>query len=191
MIERAHALVSLESRHAEGILGGLKRVEFRRRSMNIPAGTTIWFYVKVPVGKVIGLAEVQGSHLLAPTTLWKRYGAVSGLTRTEFFDYFSGVAKGCALILERPRRLSVGVPLSELRALVDGFQPPQFFQHLAHGGPLLTAFQSGANGRDYEHPVAGAIESFDSTETVSRSCLRERGSVGRGLRRASRSCSML
>ena len=140
MADRAHALISLEPRHAEAILGTMKRVEFRRRSMNVPVGTTIWFYVKVPVGQVIGCAQVQGSHLLAPTTLWKRYGAVSGLTRTEFFDYFSGVAKGCAIVLERPWRLSAGVPLRELRALVDGFQPPQFFQHLAHGGSLLTAF---------------------------------------------------
>ena len=139
MTEATHALISLEARHADGILLGTKRVELRRRSMDVRTGATIWFYVKLPVGQVVGHARVRARHLLAPTTLWRRFGDVSGLTRKEFFAYFDGTSRGFALELESPSRLRTGVPLDELRSVSDGFHPPQFFQHLSHKGPLLAA----------------------------------------------------
>lgn len=144
MNEAAHALISLEERFAEGILSGNKLVELRRRPMRLAEGTTIWMYVKLPVGKVIGSAQVHSLHALAPTTLWKRYGDVSGLSRTEFFKYFSGVARGFVLVLTNPSRLPRPLPLERLRSLNDGFQPPQFFAHLAADGALVSALSGAA-----------------------------------------------
>lgn len=142
MIASTHALISLEERFAEGILNGEKLVELRRRPMRLNAGTTIWMYVKVPVGKVVGSAQVHSTNTLAPRTLWRNYGEVSGLSRTDFFNYFSGVERGFVLVLEKPVRLKNPLPLDKLRKLRDGFQPPQFFQHLASEGALVTAFTS-------------------------------------------------
>lgn len=144
MNEAAHALISLEERFAEGILNGDKLVELRRRPMRVPVGTTIWMYAKVPVGMVVGSAQVQSLQLLAPATLWKKYGDVSGLGRAEFFDYFSGVARGFALVLGNPTRLPRPIPLERLRSLNDGFQPPQFFVHLASDGVLVSALSEAA-----------------------------------------------
>lgn len=135
-----HALISLEERFAEGILKSTKRVELRRRPMRLEVGTTIWMYVKVPVGTVVGSVQVRSLHALAPATLWRRYGDVSGLARSEFFDYFSGVEKGFVLVLGNPMRLPEPIALERLRTLNSGFQPPQFFQHLAGDGPLVSAF---------------------------------------------------
>ena len=45
-------LISLEVRHAESILQGYKLVEFRRRTMKILPGATLWIYAKVPVGEL-------------------------------------------------------------------------------------------------------------------------------------------
>lgn len=148
MNEAAHALISLEERFAEGILNGNKLVELRRRPMRLAVGTTIWMYVKVPVGKVIGSAQVQSLHALAPTTLWKRYGDVSGLSKTEFFDYFSGVVRGFVLVLGNPSRLPSPLPLERLRSLNDGFQPPQFFAHLANDGALVSALSEVATAHE-------------------------------------------
>jgi predicted transcriptional regulator len=145
MNNAAHALISLEERFAEGILNGNKLVELRRRPMRMTVGTTIWMYVKVPVGKVVGSAQVQSLHTLAPTTLWKRYGDVSGLSRAEFFAYFSGVARGFVLVLCRPSRLPSPLTLQRLRSLNDGFQPPQFFAHLASDGALVSALSGVAS----------------------------------------------
>lgn len=135
-----HALISLEQRFADGILQSTKRVELRRRPMRLEVGTTIWMYVKVPVGKVVGSAQVHSTHQLAPSTLWRRYGNVSGLARGEFYDYFSGLSKGFVILLTNPKRLSEPVSLDQLRKLKGAFQPPQFFQHLANDGPFVSAF---------------------------------------------------
>lgn len=142
MRDVSHALISLETRYADGILGGAKRVELRRRPMKVSAGATLWLYAKVPTGEVVGRARIRALHHLAPSTLWKRFGDVSGLTRREFFDYFDGLPKGFALELEAPERLAAGIPLEAMRCLADRFQPPQFFQHLSHEGPLVSAFMS-------------------------------------------------
>lgn len=140
MIISPHALISLEERFAEGILNGTKLVELRRRPMRLSVGTTIWMYVKVPIGEVAGSAEVGSMHTLAPTTLWRRYGDVSGLSRAEFFQYFEGAKQGFVLVLDKPKRLPSPVPLERLRQLNGAFQPPQFFQHLDGQGPLVSAF---------------------------------------------------
>jgi predicted transcriptional regulator len=140
MITPAHALISLEERFAEGILNGTKLVELRRRPMRLSVGTTIWMYVKVPIGKVAGSAVVGSMHSLAPTTLWRRYGHVSGLSKAEFLQYFEGNKQGFVLVLEKPKRLTCPVPLARLRQLNGAFQPPQFFQHLDGQGPLVSAF---------------------------------------------------
>lgn len=144
MNEAAHALISLEERFADGILNGEKLVELRRRPMRLTVGTTIWMYVKVPVGKVIGSAQVQSLHTLAPATLWKKYGGVSGLSRAEFFDYFLGVERGFVLLLSNPSRLPMPLSLERLRWLNDRFQPPQFFIHLASDGALVSALSEAS-----------------------------------------------
>lgn len=144
MITSAHALISLEERFAEGILNGTKLVELRRRPMRLSVGTTIWMYVKVPVGKVTGSAVIGSMHSLAPTTLWRRYGDVSGLRKAEFLQYFEGNKQGFVLVLEKPKRLSCPVTLTRLRQLNGTFQPPQFFQHLDGQGPLVSAFKGSS-----------------------------------------------
>ncbi|MFS2049371.1 hypothetical protein ACEN9J_19525 [Variovorax sp. Varisp41] len=138
-----NVLISLEERHAENILDGTKTVELRRRPMHVAIGATVWFYVKVPVGSVIGCAKVAGVHTLAPSTLWNRFGSVSGLQRREFFEYFSGLPAAFALSLKEPCRLATPIPLSELRDASSGFHPPQFFANVASDGPLFRAMSRG------------------------------------------------
>ncbi|MCY1233606.1 hypothetical protein D9M72_461550 [compost metagenome] len=115
--------------------------------MHVAIGATVWFYVKVPVGSVIGCAKVAGVHTLAPSTLWNRFGPVSGLQRREFFDYFSGLPTAFALNLKEPCRLAKPIPLSELRDVSSGFHPPQFFANVASDGPLLLAMSRGLQSK--------------------------------------------
>jgi predicted transcriptional regulator len=142
MAKGEHILISLEARHAENIFSGRKQVELRRRSMNITPGTTVWIYVKLPIGSVIGRVKVVGIHESSPTTLWRRFGSVSGLSRNEFFEYFKGVAEGVALVLENAQRLQCAVSLESLRKISYGFHPPQFFARLGTKHPFLDAIAS-------------------------------------------------
>ncbi len=134
-----HILISLDVRHATNILEGRKFVEFRRRTMNVKPGATIWIYAKLPVGSVVGRAMVVAVRTQAPSTLWRKFGPVSGLSRGEFFEYFEGVQQGTALELADCRKLCSSLPLDLLRGFSAGFQPPQFFVRLKQGTPLLRA----------------------------------------------------
>jgi len=137
-----HILISLEPRHAENILEGRKRVELRRRMMNVTIGSTVWMYAKLPVGSIIGRAIVAAIHVLAPAILWRRFGAVSGISRSEFFEYFADRDQGIALELSDCRRLSHAFDLEALRRFHRGFQPPQFFTRLRHNTPLWIAISA-------------------------------------------------
>jgi predicted transcriptional regulator len=141
-----HILISLEPRHAENILEGRKRVELRRRAMNVSIGSTVWMYAKLPVGSIIGRAIVTAIHVLAPTTLWRRFGAVSGISRGEFFEYFADRDQGVALELSNCERLARAFDLEALRRFDRGFQPPQFFARLQHRASLLNAITGQPGG---------------------------------------------
>jgi predicted transcriptional regulator len=137
-------LISLEARHAENILLGRKLVEFRRRPMNVKPGATIWIYAKLPVGSIVGYATVAAVRVHALSTLWRKFGSLSGISRSEFFNYFDGISEGTALELTNCRRLFTSVTLKSLRRFNAGFHPPQFFTRLKHGAPLLAAILQAA-----------------------------------------------
>ena len=139
MSDSGHILMSLEPRHAESILELTKLVELRRRTMNVGVGATVWLYAKLPVGSIVGRATVRANHVFAPSTLWRKFGAVSGLSRAQFFGYFDGVSLGTALELSDCRRLASVLSLKALRRFQHKFQPPQFFTRLSVGAPILTA----------------------------------------------------
>jgi predicted transcriptional regulator len=139
-----HILISLEARHADNIFSGHKRVELRRRTMNVSAGDTLWIYVKLPVGSIVGHATIGKVHASSPTALWRRYGSVSGLSKHEFFEYFGEIEQGFALILEQSTRLRSSLSLEALRRVDEGFQPPQFFARLGSKHPLHEAVTSAA-----------------------------------------------
>lgn len=135
-------LISLAPRHAENIFTGRKQVELRRRPMNVVPGTIVWVYVKLPVGSIIGRVKIVAIHASSPAALWRRFGSVSGLSRSEFFDYFNGVTAGVALVLENAQRLHRSLSLNALREHADGFQPPQFFVRLGAKHPFHEAIAS-------------------------------------------------
>ena len=91
-----HVLISLDERHATNILEGSKQVELRRRTMHVEPGSIVWLYVKKPVGAVVGFATVGATYVAAPSTVWRKYGPVSGLSRSEFVSYFAGAALASA-----------------------------------------------------------------------------------------------
>lgn len=148
MTEVGNVLISLEQTHADNIFSGKKHIELRRRSMSVEPGTLVWIYVKKPLGAVVGYARVVDSHSFSPSTLWKKFSGVSGLTRREFFAYFNGVSKGFALSLTEAERLHKPVTLESLREGGSGFHPPQFFMRLSPGNCILKLLhETGRPGR--------------------------------------------
>lgn len=126
-----HVLISLEPRHAANILAGTKQVELRRRPMHVEPGSIIWLYVKKPIGAIIGFVTLAQVYSAEPKHVWKKFGRVSGLSRTEFMTYFDGAVGASAMALEQPRKLENPLSLEALRAAIPGFHPPQFYCRLS------------------------------------------------------------
>jgi predicted transcriptional regulator len=135
-------LISLRSVYAKGIYDGTKRVELRRRSVGVSPGTVVWLYEKVPVGSITGNAKVKAVHTASPRSLWRDFGAVSGLSKSEFFSYFEGVSEGCVLVLDAAARLETPLPLTRIRQVMRNFQPPQFFARMGSVHPVLAELKT-------------------------------------------------
>lgn len=142
MSNAENILISLAPRHAQNIFDGIKHIELRRRPMNVLPGTLAWIYVTLPVGALVGRATISAIHTSSPSTLWRKFGAVSGLERSEFLSYLKGVEKGVVLVLEEVRTLQDPMPLHDLRDLSEGFNPPQFFVRITDEHPLFDSLTS-------------------------------------------------
>lgn len=147
MADIENILISLESRHAKNIYSGEKKIELRRRTMHVTPGTTVWIYEKVPIGSITGKATITAVHTASPAQLWRRFGSVSGLSKTEFLTYFTGVKVACVLILENATLIQQPVPLAFLKDVMGNFQPPQFFVRLYGAHPVLLALQTHSNNK--------------------------------------------
>jgi predicted transcriptional regulator len=155
-----HILISLAPRHAENIFDGVKHIELRRRPMNVEPGTIVWIYVTLPVGVLMGRAKIAALHTASPSSLWRKFGPVSGLARNEFLGYLDGLAKGFVLVLEDVKALREPLSLEALRAIAEGFNPPQFFIRIHERHPFFPSLTApaGALFRRKRPKALGASE---------------------------------
>jgi predicted transcriptional regulator len=128
--------MSIHPQFAERLLAGSKRVEFRRRAASRPL-THILIYATLPVGGVVGVAEVERLERGSPVHLWAVFASVAGIDRASFFSYFDGVEEGFAYVVRRVWACSAPIPLGR-----DGLPklPPQAFQYV--GARTLDAVLS-------------------------------------------------
>lgn len=123
-------LISVERRFLNGFLDGTKRVEFRRRRVNVMPGTRVWVYAKSPYAKVAAVCTVKCVEAGPLNQIWEQFSAVAGLSHREFRDYFSGCLEAQALVLRKIHPLSNPVSLIEMRRKLGSFHPPQFYKKI-------------------------------------------------------------
>jgi predicted transcriptional regulator len=116
--------LSIHPQHAESILEGRKRFEFRR----VPprAATTLILYATSPVQRIVG--HVQVSRILSgsPEGLWKRCAGAAAIPRNYFMTYFDDREQAFAIEVKNPVRLIHPV---EVEVLGD-FAVPQSYRYL-------------------------------------------------------------
>ena len=131
-------VLSLKPGFAEAVLAGEKTVELRRTVPRIVAPTRALLYAATPVRALVGTCVVTSVRPADLASLWQEYGSRTGLLRHEFQRYFEGVDAGAALTLAHPRPFSRAIPLEDLRAMPEGFRPPQSFTYVgAQAGDRL------------------------------------------------------
>jgi len=124
-------LISLAPQYTASILSGCKTVEFRRRKMAIPAGCRMWIYTKTPVARVEAVVSVAEVYQAEPATLWEAFHGQAGISRPVFDKYFAGCRSGVGIVLSNVRPLDSSISLSQLRAHLGSFHPPQFYRRLS------------------------------------------------------------
>lgn len=139
---KSDILISVDDRHVQNMLDGYKRVEFRRRSVSVGEGVRVWIYSKIPTGEVKALGIVEQVFRATPADIWKYYGDVSGISKTEFDEYYTDVEEGCAIVFHSIEELTNKISLSAIRNAIGQFHPPQFFKYLSSGSPELELFET-------------------------------------------------
>lgn len=130
MTDHTDILISLKPKHAEQIFGGVKTVELRRRRPNVDSGTRVWIYATVPVAAIRGHASITKIESASPSSIWKDWGAWTGITKGEFDLYFKDCKLAHAIVLDDVMVMKNSLPLVKIREAIDRFQPPQFYCRL-------------------------------------------------------------
>jgi predicted transcriptional regulator len=134
------AIISIKPRHVENILNGVKTVELRTKSINMPIGSKLWIYTTLPVGKVEASAEIQFIETLSPKEIWEKYGKNICISEEEFMNYTNGRDVVTAIGLTDVESLCGSICLQTMRNYEKGFQPPQFISKLYPERELYSAF---------------------------------------------------
>jgi len=130
-----HALLlSIRPRFAEMIFAGTKTVELRRVRPTIKAGDLALIYVTSPTKEIQGAFRVGKTVSGKRSSIWKRFGKQTGITREEFDAYFRGKNEAHALVIEEAWTLPKPVRLACLRKEKRGFHPPQSFHYIRGAG---------------------------------------------------------
>lgn len=135
------ALLSIHPRHAEAILRGEKLVELRRKAV---AGDVaqVLIYATAPVQAIVGWFDVEGVEVDSKTGIWDAHGAVAGVTRQEFRDYFDGAERAFAILVGHTQRLDPALSLDQIPGVR---RPPQSFQYLDLE-PIRWVFETQRSG---------------------------------------------
>jgi predicted transcriptional regulator len=120
-------LLSIHPEHAEKILSGEKRFEFRKNIFKNGTVTRVLIYATMPVGKVIGDFEIEQIIDDKPSHVWKTTKMHAGITRKFFDSYFLGRNRAVAIGVKNPRRFEEPMELSDL---ADGISAPQSYRYI-------------------------------------------------------------
>lgn len=130
-------LLSVQPRFAEKIFGGHKTAELRRLRPRLASeGRRVLFYTSSPVMALSGGATIERIVEGSRDELWRRIGALSGLSQPQFSSYFHGARRHVALVLCDVWRCENPTHLRVLRNRLPHFFPPQSYRYLSSEGVL-------------------------------------------------------
>ena len=148
------ALMSIHPRYAQDIIGGAKKVEFRKRPLAADV-THVLVYATAPISSVIGAFVVAGQHTLAPIDLWRRFASVAGIGRSDLLTYYGERTLGTGIAVGDV--LTPAAPLC-LRSDLGLERPPQSFQYLPKGVARLALRSMVSPSSQQNLAITGACD---------------------------------
>ncbi|NTW29226.1 MAG: ASCH domain-containing protein [Coriobacteriia bacterium] len=125
----AVVLMSIKPHWADAIMGGRKRVEFRRVRFGREISHVV-VYATSPVQRVVGYFEVEDITEAEPAALWERFATLGDIGEAAFMDYYEGKGEGVAIHVGRVSPLVEPVMLTEI---VPGAVAPQSYLYADPG----------------------------------------------------------
>lgn len=122
-------LLSIKPQYVRKIASGEKTYELRRKRPKIEPASLAMVYASSPSKCLVGAFVVGKIMCGKPEYLWRKIGKLSGVTREEFFKYYEGCDRGCAIGIQRFWELDAQVGLSEMRERAN-IEPPQSYRYL-------------------------------------------------------------
>jgi predicted transcriptional regulator/adenylate kinase len=120
-------IISLHPWHAEKILSGEKKLEFRRVWASKPVSHVV-IYATVPVKKIVAMATVKQLHKGSPTYLWSIAQKVGGgISRRALYEYLKGKNNAFAIEFDSVKSFQKGLNPTEF---INNFRAPQSFAYL-------------------------------------------------------------
>ena len=132
----SQAIFSLKPQYARLVLSGDKTVELRNRIVRLKPRTRIWIYATRPVGRIVGVAEIELVVHARPAEIWRRFGEEICVDKNGFDSYIGDRERVSALVLGAVEELAGSMTLDRIRRAVRGFQPPQFYARVPAGSRL-------------------------------------------------------
>jgi predicted transcriptional regulator len=123
-------VLSVRVRFAKLIFSGSKIVELRRLRPRVRRGDLVFVYVPSPIKALQGVFEVNDVLSASTRSVWRRFGAQTGLSKKEFDAYFQGKQTACAILIGRFWKFKNPVHLEKLKKDRNGFHPPQSHHYI-------------------------------------------------------------
>ena len=125
-LRKSIALLAIKPRFADAIMGGSKRVEFRKTLFSQPPRIVV-LYASAPVKQVVAYFTVAYIKQLTPLGLWRQFREHGGIEYHEFASYYGTAARGVAIGVGDVSLLGTPVELSDLHPTLT---VPQSFRYL-------------------------------------------------------------
>ncbi len=118
--------MSIHPVYATAIMSGQKTVEFRKRRLADDI-TTVWVYATAPVQAVVGWFQIEEVIEDSPASLWRQFGEVGCINRSEFDKYYKAHTSGVGIRIGKVAEFDSPLNLS---SVVASGVPPQSFLYI-------------------------------------------------------------
>jgi len=122
-----NVILSVKPKYVKKIITREKQYEFRKSIFKDKNVKKVYIYSSAPEKEIIGsfdIGEVIEDH---PNNLWRSLWNVSGVSKQDFFTYFTNKQKGFAIEIKKLNLFDNPIDPHEV---ISDFHPPQSFSYL-------------------------------------------------------------
>lgn len=144
-------VLSILPRFAHRILAGVKTVELRKIRPKLIENDLIFLYVTSPEQSLQAILRVSNIKSGSPDELWHEANGGAGLSHSEYTGYFNGTKVGCAIYFNHVTALPNPLPLTTLRTILPGFQPPQSHRYISNNEFIALARRARISPNHFDY----------------------------------------